>query len=146
MNHDLTTRAGQISHYAEVRARIKAAAYRPVIKKQPTKRVYVFLPEWKRQRTDFSAHVNSWRMRLAVKFHVKWLRDRCKELGLSYEDMTGYKKGNAYAFPRFRLIWEMRKEFPNISLPEIGRAFGSRDHTTVLHAIKRWESMRHEND
>jgi chromosomal replication initiator protein len=32
------------------------------------------------------------------------------------------------------------------SLPEIGRRFGGRDHTTVLHAVRKIEGLRASND
>ena len=34
------------------------------------------------------------------------------------------------------------KELTNHSLPEIGEAFGGRDHTTVLHAVRKVKELR----
>jgi chromosomal replication initiator protein len=34
------------------------------------------------------------------------------------------------------------KELTNASLPEIGRAFGGKHHTTVMHSIRRIEQQR----
>jgi chromosomal replication initiator protein len=36
----------------------------------------------------------------------------------------------------------MAKELTNHSLPEIGDAFGGRDHTTVLHACRKIEELK----
>ena len=36
----------------------------------------------------------------------------------------------------------LSKELTNKSLPEIGRAFGGRDHTTVIHACKKIAELR----
>jgi chromosomal replication initiator protein len=36
----------------------------------------------------------------------------------------------------------LSKELTNHSLPEIGDAFGGRDHTTVLHACKQIKKLR----
>jgi len=36
----------------------------------------------------------------------------------------------------------LSKELTNHSLPEIGDAFGGRDHTTVLHACKQVKNLR----
>ena len=39
------------------------------------------------------------------------------------------------------------KELTQKSFPEIGEAFGGRDHTTVMHAVKRITEMRqHDQD
>ena len=37
------------------------------------------------------------------------------------------------------------KELTDASLPEIGRAFGGKHHTTVIHSINKIDEMRHNN-
>ena len=39
----------------------------------------------------------------------------------------------------------LAKELTNHSLPEIGNAFGGRDHTTVLHACRKIEELKESN-
>ena len=36
----------------------------------------------------------------------------------------------------------LTKELTNASLPEIGRAFGGKHHTTVLHSVQKIEALR----
>ena len=36
----------------------------------------------------------------------------------------------------------LAKQLTQRSLPEIGRKFGNRDHTTVMHAVRRIEELR----
>ncbi|WP_416379395.1 helix-turn-helix domain-containing protein, partial [Escherichia coli] len=43
-----------------------------------------------------------------------------------------------------KLAMALAKELTNHSLPEIGDAFGGRDHTTVLHACRKIEQLREE--
>jgi len=45
-------------------------------------------------------------------------------------------------YPR-QVAMYLVKELTNASLPEIGRAFGGKHHTTVMHSIKRIEQQRH---
>jgi chromosomal replication initiator protein len=40
----------------------------------------------------------------------------------------------------------LAKEHTNHSLPEIGDAFGGRDHTTVMHATKKVKELREEDN
>lgn len=47
--------------------------------------------------------------------------------------------------PRQEGMWLCRK-FTLRSLPDIGRAFGGRDHTTVLHAIRKIDALIAESD
>jgi chromosomal replication initiator protein len=39
----------------------------------------------------------------------------------------------------------LAKELTQKSLPEIGDLFGGRDHTTVLHAIRKIQTLRQQN-
>lgn len=48
------------------------------------------------------------------------------------------------ARPR-QMAMALAKELTNHSLPEIGDAFGGRDHTTVLHACRKIEQLREES-
>jgi chromosomal replication initiator protein len=40
----------------------------------------------------------------------------------------------------------LAKSITSRSLPEIGRKFGGRDHTTVMHAVKKIEELKHEDN
>ena len=41
-------------------------------------------------------------------------------------------------------MW-LAKQITTRSLPDIGRRFGGRDHTTVLHAVRRIEALKAED-
>ena len=40
----------------------------------------------------------------------------------------------------------LAKKLTSRSLPEIGRKFSNRDHTTVIHAVKTIEKLKESND
>ena len=56
-------------------------------------------------------------------------------------DLLSKKRSRSIARPR-QIAMALAKELTNHSLPEIGDAFGGRDHTTVLHACRRIDSLR----
>lgn len=56
-------------------------------------------------------------------------------------DLLSKKRTRAIARPR-QIAMYLSRELTQLSLPEIGSAFGDRDHTTVLHACKTIESLR----
>jgi chromosomal replication initiator protein len=56
-------------------------------------------------------------------------------------DMIGPKRVRTYARPRQIAMW-LCKQMTSRSLPEIGRRFGGRDHTTVMHGVKRVEELK----
>lgn len=55
-------------------------------------------------------------------------------------DMLGPKRNRALARPR-QIAMYLSKELTNRSLPDIGRRFGGRDHTTVMHAVKKVDEL-----
>lgn len=56
-------------------------------------------------------------------------------------DMIGPKRLRTYARPR-QMAMYLAKKMTNRSLPDIGRRFGGRDHTTVMHGVKRIEELK----
>jgi chromosomal replication initiator protein len=56
-------------------------------------------------------------------------------------EMTSDRRARAVARPR-QVAMYLAKQLTTRSLPEIGRKFGGRDHTTVIHAIRKVEELR----
>jgi len=59
-------------------------------------------------------------------------------------EMHSARRARAVARPR-QVAMYLAKQLTSRSLPEIGRKFGGRDHTTVMHAVKRIDELR-QND
>ena len=63
---------------------------------------------------------------------------------LKLADLLSKRRNRTVARPR-QLAMALAKELTNHSLPEIGDAFGGRDHTTVLHACRKVAELRESN-
>jgi len=59
-------------------------------------------------------------------------------------DLSSSKRSRSIARPR-QVAMALAKELTNHSLPEIGNAFGGRDHTTVLHGCRKVAELRRED-
>ncbi|MEE4276896.1 MAG: chromosomal replication initiator protein DnaA [Halieaceae bacterium] len=59
---------------------------------------------------------------------------------LRMSDMTSQRRARAVARPR-QVAMYLAKTLTPKSLPEIGRRFGGRDHTTVIHAVRKIEQL-----
>ena len=56
-------------------------------------------------------------------------------------DLLSKRRNRSIARPR-QVAMSLCKELTNHSLPEIGDAFGGRDHTTVLHACRKISELK----
>ncbi len=56
-------------------------------------------------------------------------------------EMSSPRRARAVARPR-QIAMYLSKQLTQCSLPEIGRKFGGRDHTTVMHAVRKVEELR----
>ncbi|MET4101168.1 chromosomal replication initiator protein [Roseovarius sp. MBR-78] len=56
-------------------------------------------------------------------------------------DLVGPKRTRCFARPR-QVAMYLSKHLTSRSLPEIGRSFGGRDHTTIMHGVKRIDELR----
>lgn len=63
---------------------------------------------------------------------------------IKLNDLLSKKRTRSLARPR-QLAMALAKELTNHSLPEIGDAFGGRDHTTVLHACRKVKELEASN-
>ncbi len=63
---------------------------------------------------------------------------------IKMSDLLSKRRSRSVARPR-QVAMALSKELTNHSLPEIGDAFGGRDHTTVLHACRKIEQLREES-
>ena len=68
----------------------------------------------------------------------------CEEFRVTLTDMTSKRRARIIARPR-QVAMYLSKKLTKRSLPDIGRRFGGRDHTTVMHAVKRIDSLRAED-
>ncbi len=64
--------------------------------------------------------------------------------GIRISDMLSPRRARPVARPR-QIAMYLSKHLTTRSLPEIGRKFGGRDHTTVIHAVKKIEQLRGED-
>ena len=64
-----------------------------------------------------------------------------EHFGLKQADLLSERRTRAVARPRQAAMW-LAKQLTARSLPDIGRRFGGRDHTTVLHAVRRIDELR----
>jgi chromosomal replication initiator protein len=85
-----------------------------------------------------SAHLRGGEKRITVDDIQK---ATAEYYGLKQADLVSACRARAVARPRQTAMW-LAKHLTTRSLPDIGRRFGNRDHTTVLHAVRRIEALR----
>jgi len=69
----------------------------------------------------------------------------CKFFKISKNEMLSPRRSRYLVRPRQTAIY-LAKMLTSNSLPEIGRAFSNRDHTTVIHSVKTIEKLRKEDN
>ncbi|HEX6441663.1 MAG TPA: chromosomal replication initiator protein DnaA [Stellaceae bacterium] len=63
-----------------------------------------------------------------------------EHFNIKMAEMTSSRRARAVARPR-QVAMYLAKQLTSRSLPEIGRKFGGRDHTTVMHAVRKVEEL-----
>ncbi|QGX96798.1 chromosomal replication initiator protein DnaA [Roseovarius faecimaris] len=76
------------------------------------------------------------------KISIEEIQRRVAEhYNIRLSEMIGPKRLRNFARPR-QVAMYLCKQLTSRSLPEIGRRFGGRDHTTVMHGVKRIDELR----
>ena len=65
----------------------------------------------------------------------------CEEFKLSLPQLKAKNNSRAVAYPR-QIAMYLAKELTSASLPQIGREFGGKHHTTVLHSISKINELK----
>ena len=68
----------------------------------------------------------------------------CKFFNIKVSDIVSDKRSNSVAFPR-QIAMYLCREIANMSFPAIGKDFGGRDHSTVLHAYSKIKDEYEKN-
>jgi chromosomal replication initiator protein len=68
-------------------------------------------------------------------------RKVAEHYNIRMSDLIGPKRVRSFARPR-QVAMYLAKTLTSRSLPEIGRRFGGRDHTTVIHGVKKVEELK----
>ncbi|PYM67656.1 MAG: chromosomal replication initiator protein DnaA [Candidatus Rokuibacteriota bacterium] len=71
-------------------------------------------------------------------------RKVCDFFGIRLSDLKAKNRTKAIAFPR-QIAMYLARQLTHASLSEVGRAFGGKDHTTVLHAVDKVQVLLQED-
>jgi len=69
----------------------------------------------------------------------------CQYFKISKNEMLSSRRSRYLVRPRQVAIY-LSKILTSKSLPEIGREFSNRDHTTIIHSVKTIEKIKQENN
>jgi hypothetical protein len=142
--------------------RISAKLSRPDASRKatkPGKRAYANI--WEMHPTSFNHHVIVWRRHMLAQdmaacpdfITTPGFDERLPILeivlevltsfpGVTVEDLKSSRRSRDIVLPRQIAMFEAYHRRKDLSLPSIGRWFGGRDHTTVLHAVRKIEASR----
>jgi chromosomal replication initiator protein len=81
----------------------------------------------------------------AAEVSIKRIQDLVAErFGLSHDELCGEKRSQNIVYPR-QVAMYLSRELTDSSLPKIGKEFGGRDHTTVIHATSKISRLIRED-
>ena len=81
----------------------------------------------------------------AAEVSIKRIQDMVAErFSLSLEELCGDRRSQNIVYPR-QVAMYLSRELTDSSLPKIGREFGGRDHTTVIHATTKISRLIRED-
>lgn len=137
MYHQELTPTQQKYHQARIErgkrlnAAVKALDQRlnPPLPPPPPKPAYVQNPKWDFVITPKTALVKKIQRLICLSFNVE------------LDDLISEQRTRNVVLPRQIAMYLCRK-LTQHSFPEIGRRFGGRDHTTVLHSVSKIEHLR----
>lgn len=71
------------------------------------------------------------------------IKEVAREMNVSVLDIISQRRSKEFVEARQYIMWRLRNE-TSWSFPRIGKFLGNRDHTTVMHGVRRWEEKLKE--
>jgi chromosomal replication initiation ATPase DnaA len=65
------------------------------------------------------------------------IKDAAERTGVSVSDIVSHRRAKGINVARREAMAAVYQQRPDLSLPQLGRLFGGRDHTTILHAVRK---------
>lgn len=151
-----------VERYAGVRARLFPPVKRlppPEPEPEPEEKPTVvilpwFMPRWMKEKTRFNQHVvdyMQWRLAEEAGQEVQAPRPRSMmeiamealshHPGVLLSDVRGVRRLRRIVDARQYVMYRLYAERDDVSLPMIGRFLGGKDHTTILHAVRKLEPI-----
>ena len=93
------------------------------------------------ERISYRASAAQPSIRITIDAIQSAVASRCR---IPIAEMVSARRARRVARPR-QIAMYLAKQLTPQSLPQIGRRFGGRDHTTVIHAVKRITDLRAED-
>lgn len=142
MTAKFNTAADLLVHYATVKARLGGSPAKPVVNMEAIRPAKQETPVIEVKRIPVPLKIMPVPTVAIRPEDVKITFDEVKALVCAN---TGYHSRELFANRRFKdlcevrhLAWSLARKFcVHMSLPQIGRASGGRDHTTILHGCKK---------
>lgn len=131
--------------------RIKAAAYAEKVKdaaEVDDQQAAILERSWEQRQKDIPIPKKNW---FSIIDDVALPEPRpplvesiqrviCRYFEVKRNDLLSPRRGQRIAYPR-QVAFYLAKSMTRNSLPEIGRRFGGKDHTTVLHGYRKIERL-----
>lgn len=84
-------------------------------------------------------------MSSANKYNIGGVKSAaCQMYDIEPSQLIGKRRHRKIAWPR-QMAMAVARDITHRSMPEIGRSFGDRDHTTVIHALRQVKKRRLES-
>ncbi len=97
-------------------------------------------PDWTATPTaPYDEYVSPPAQPLAAQHPYRWreiLMEVCAKHGFTTLEIRSKRRERPLVFARHEAMWRLRNE-TSMSLPEIGRRMGGRDHTTAINGVKK---------
>lgn len=109
-----------------------------VVKVPPRPRDVIVIESVPDKRPDVAAKFHNWPLPQALVWK-QIVAEVCERHGVPFRDIVSQRRDRKTAKARAEACYRLRME-TTLSLPQIGRKLGGRDHTTILHSVRRYEA------